>query len=152
MKPRVHQVNSVPVCSEQIFQTAEITQKTKKSFVTGKLGEKLASMYLQKKGYKIIAMNYHGRWGELDIVAGKDQKLVFVEVKTRKGSNFGPGSEAFDWQKKKRLLRTIGQFLKHNSLLKVESNAWQLDLIEIEFSPRNQEKGTIKHFQNVLED
>lgn len=55
----------------------------------GKLGEEIASSYLQKSGYKIIETNFYKRWGEIDIIAidpqassGKDV-LVFAEVKTR---------------------------------------------------------------------
>lgn len=55
----------------------------------GRHGEKIASEYLQKQGYKIVEMNFRQRYGEIDIVAiepqgsmGKDV-LVFVEVKTR---------------------------------------------------------------------
>lgn len=55
----------------------------------GKYGEKIASRYLQKQGYKVIEINFRQRYGEIDIVAveprgsmGQDV-LVFVEVKTR---------------------------------------------------------------------
>ncbi len=55
------------------------------NYLTGKLGEKLAAMYLQAKGYKIIQTNYRSnRFCELDIVAkNKDDIYVFIEVKTR---------------------------------------------------------------------
>lgn len=63
----------------------------------GRLGEKIASEYLQKYGHKIIEMNFRKRWGEIDIIsidssthsassgqAGSGQAtLVFIEVKTR---------------------------------------------------------------------
>lgn len=49
----------------------------------GRHGEKIASEYLQKQGYKIVEMNFHKRWGEIDIVALDKDTLVFVEVKTR---------------------------------------------------------------------
>jgi len=49
----------------------------------GRLGERIAAQYLSSQGYKIIEMNFHKRWGEIDIVARDDDTLVFVEVKTR---------------------------------------------------------------------
>ena len=56
----------------------------------GALGEELGCRYLKEKGYCILEMNYcnvHGRrLGEIDIVAEKDNKLVFVEVKSRFGT------------------------------------------------------------------
>lgn len=49
----------------------------------GKLGERIAANFLSFKGYRIIEMNFHKRWGEIDIVAIDQDTLVFVEVKTR---------------------------------------------------------------------
>ena len=53
----------------------------------GDLGEKIAEDYLLKKQYKIIGRNYWKPWGEIDLVARKDNKLIFVEVKTRDARN-----------------------------------------------------------------
>lgn len=50
----------------------------------GRLGENLVSDYLQAKGFLILARNWHaGRYGEIDIVAQKDEELFVVEVKTK---------------------------------------------------------------------
>lgn len=49
----------------------------------GRLGERIASQYLFSKGFKILEMNFHKRWGELDIITLDKDTLVFVEVKTR---------------------------------------------------------------------
>ncbi|PIW74862.1 MAG: YraN family protein, partial [Candidatus Portnoybacteria bacterium CG_4_8_14_3_um_filter_44_15] len=49
---------------------------------TGDLGEGIAAKYLENNGYKIIERNYRKNWGEIDIVARKDDCLIFVEVKT----------------------------------------------------------------------
>ena len=48
----------------------------------GKFGEDIACVFLKKHGYKIVERNYLRKWGELDIVAKKANKLCFVEVKT----------------------------------------------------------------------
>ena len=44
--------------------------------LTGRWGEELATEYLRKRGYKIIAMGYHTRMGEIDIIAEKRKYLV----------------------------------------------------------------------------
>ena len=49
----------------------------------GTLGEELAGIMLQEKGYKILAKNFRCRYGEIDIIASKNGVLAFVEVKTR---------------------------------------------------------------------
>ena len=68
-------------------------------------GEELASRALKKKGYQILARRERSRLGEIDIVARDGSALVFVEVKTRRGSRFGKPVEAVDRRKQKRLVR-----------------------------------------------
>src|SRR3989344_4949921 len=60
---------------------------------TGNRGEELASEYLQKKGYKIEERNFRTRFGELDIICRDGEILVFVEVKTKIGHDFGEPEE-----------------------------------------------------------
>lgn len=48
----------------------------------GIAGEKAAGLFLVKRGFKIIETNYRKRWGEIDIIAEKDGRVRFVEVKT----------------------------------------------------------------------
>lgn len=60
----------------------------------GSQGEDIASSFLTSKGYKIIARNFHSRFGEIDIIAIHNQILVFVEVKTRWSNRFGSPVEA----------------------------------------------------------
>ncbi len=47
----------------------------------GKLGEEIASKFLERKGFKIVLRNYRKPWGEIDIIAEKDDVVRFVEVK-----------------------------------------------------------------------
>ena len=55
----------------------------------GGRGEKIAASFLRRQGYRIIEKNYRTRLGEIDIVAREDEDLVFVEVKTRRSTEFG---------------------------------------------------------------
>lgn len=84
----------------------------------GKLGEQIASEYLQKQGYKIIETNFYKRWGEIDIVtidplASKGQDvLVIVEVKTRmEGDRITPEESMTTW--KIRTLKRTALFYKN---------------------------------------
>ena len=56
-------------------------EPTKKQKI-GKIGEDLACQYLLKNGYGVIERNYIKKWGEIDIIAKKSNKLHFVEVKS----------------------------------------------------------------------
>ena len=50
----------------------------------GRCGERLAAGYLSSHGYSVLEMNYRCRFGELDIVARRDDMVSFAEVKTRR--------------------------------------------------------------------
>lgn len=73
----------------------------------GAIGESAACDYLSKKGYLIERRNFRLAFGELDIVAiAPDGCRVFVEVKTRKNSNYGYPSEFVDRRKMERIRKT----------------------------------------------
>lgn len=111
----------------------------------GKWGEDLAARYLSQKGYLILARNVRTEYGEIDIVAQRDQTMVFVEVKTRTNRDFGYPETALTEKKKSHLLKAIQAYLqKENS----EPTAWQVDVLAIQ-----REKGgetLIEHFENAL--
>lgn len=74
----------------------------------GREGERLAQRHLRRHGYKILYRNFrapHG--GEVDLVC-RDRScdsLVFVEVKTRRSTDFGTPAEAVDLAKQKLIAR-----------------------------------------------
>ncbi len=77
----------------------------------GNKGEAFAAEYYRKKGYAVAAVNYHSRYGEIDVIAENGTHLVFIEVKTRKdGSRVAP-SESVDRRKRKKLILTAMKYL-----------------------------------------
>jgi putative endonuclease len=77
----------------------------------GARGEELACRYLKRRGYRILVRNYRSPFGELDIVAARGGKLIFCEVKARRGGGMGEVLEAVDAGKKKRIIRTALHYL-----------------------------------------
>lgn len=78
---------------------------------TGKAGENHIAKLLKKQGYRILELNYHSRFGEIDIIAERAPYIVFVEVKTReKGSMVSPW-EAITPAKQRKLILTAGSYL-----------------------------------------
>ena len=65
----------------------------------GKDGELIAFMFLQKEGFHILKTNWCYQKSEVDIIAQKDDFLVFIEVKTRGSKKFGKPEEAIDKKK-----------------------------------------------------
>lgn len=63
------------------------------NFLTGRKGEEIAAKFLEKKGFLIKERNFRTRFGEIDIVCLDRDILVFVEVKTKIGHDFGEPEE-----------------------------------------------------------
>ena len=82
----------------------------------GAHGEAIASAALARRGYRIVERNYRSRWGELDVVAYDGDTLVFVEVKARRGAQFGDPAFAVDRRKQRRLVRLAQQYLSRRRL------------------------------------
>ncbi|BAU27583.1 putative endonuclease [Aneurinibacillus soli] len=66
-------------------------------------GEEAACRYLESCGYEIVARNYRIRTAEIDLVMCDGDELVFVEVKTRRTTRFGHGSEAITPHKQRKI-------------------------------------------------
>ncbi len=75
----------------------------------GLRAETLAAWRLRLSGYRILARGYLARGGEIDIVAAKDDALVFVEVKAR--PTLEEALTAVTPQKRERISRAARQFL-----------------------------------------
>ncbi len=73
--------------------------------------EKKAAQLLAGKGMRILATNFRGRTGEIDLVAQDGACLVFVEVKYRADEKMGDALEAVDPRKQRRIIRTAQYFL-----------------------------------------
>lgn len=82
----------------------------------GKDGEDLACEELERRGYAILARRYRSRFGEIDIVARCAQMIVFVEVKTRAGDEFGGGAAAVTPWKQRRIAQMAIDYLSRNDL------------------------------------
>lgn len=68
--------------------------------------EEKAVALLEEQGYLILERNYRNRYGEIDIIARKEEMLVFVEVKYRSHQDYGDPLEAVGWQKQRRICRS----------------------------------------------
>ena len=82
--------------------------------LTGDFGEKAVCDYIIKKGYKIIDRNFHTSYGEIDIIAKYNDCMCFIEVKTRKNSNYGNASEYVDKNKQKKIIESAFIYLGEN--------------------------------------
>jgi putative endonuclease len=102
----------------------------------GKKGEEVALRFLKKKGYRIIERNYVCKMGEMDIVAKEKDALVFVEVKTRTSTDFGPPQLAVNSTKQRQLSKVALNFLKEKKLGDIKA---RFDVVAILLSPNGEE-------------
>lgn len=112
--------------------------------------ENYALEYLIKnKGYIFLNKNFRTRFGEIDLICkSKDGKLVFIEVKSRKGKF----KELYPWEsinlkKLKHLIKAIKFFLSKYNLHQAN---FQIDVVSIIFNQDRIIK--LQHFENITMD
>lgn len=115
--------------------------------ILGKKGEKLAREYLEKMGYIIIETNFYCRFGEIDIIARYNDKLAFIEVKTRGQDVFGKPAESVGFIKRNRIYKVAEFYTYINELYDVPMS---LDVIEVYVLESN--KVRIAHIKNAIID
>ena len=94
----------------------------------GAMGEAAAADWLRKKKWKILAMNYRCRFGEVDIIARDGDELVFVEVKLRKTGGYAPAAEYVTYAKQQKLRLAAESWLAENGL---EDPPCRFDVAEV---------------------
>ena len=110
---------------------------------TGKWGEDVSADYLAAKGYAIAERNWRSGHYEIDIVAYKNARIVFVEVKTRTRDYDDP-IEAVDRQKALRLIRAANVYIEAKDI----NHEMQFDLIAVNGSPDDYR---IEHIPDAFE-
>lgn len=90
------------------------TKETNKQ--KGDEGESLAATYLEEHGYHIVARQWRFERYELDLVATKENAVVFVEVKTRYSNTYGEPWEAVNKTKRKKICTSADAYIRQYDL------------------------------------
>lgn len=109
----------------------------------GKLGEDIATAYLEKHGYAIVERNDRLHHWEVDIIALKDGVLHFVEVKSRMSESFQSAEAAVDARKARRIMTVADRYIKSHK----RTEPAQIDIIAV---VKNGDSFTIRHTENVF--
>ena len=107
----------------------------------GKKGEEAALRFLKKRGYRIVEKNYVCKMGEMDIIAKEKDTLVFVEVKTRTSTFFGPPQLAVNSRKQRQLSKVALNYLNEKRLKDVKA---RFDVVAILLRQKGEEIELIK--------
>ena len=129
----------------------------------GEIGENIAVKFLVKHGFSIIDRNYTKKWGEIDIVAEKGNKLYFIEVKSvsRETLNtfipksYADSDERYEHRpednmhpwKLKRLSRTIQTYFLSKNI--DEGKEWQVDLLVV-YLCQKEKKVKVKVVSDII--
>ena len=117
----------------------------------GNVGENVACRFLEKRGFRIVERNYRKKWGEIDIIAEKDNILHFVEVKTNQvgfleQSDYRPEESVRLW-KKQRMSRAIRTYFAERRI--PDDKEFQIDVAAV-LLDQGRKKAKIKLIKNVL--
>lgn len=108
----------------------------------GNEGENLAAEFLKQKGFEIVARNYRFRRSEIDLIAKRENWLVFIEVKTRSSIEYGQPEEFVDDIKAYHIFEAAEEY--------IFSNDWQghvrFDVVSVTMGVETK----IDHFEDAI--
>jgi putative endonuclease len=116
--------------------------------VTGEAGERIASVYLKKLGYRILESNFRTPFGEIDIVAKHKGIVVFVEVKSRVTYSLGPPYLSVTRSKERHIVKNALFYLKR---LKISDADWRVDIVSVKLN-YDRKLESIELIENAVED
>ncbi len=115
----------------------------------GQQGEAIAAKHLCVKGYEIIATNWRCAYGEIDLIARKDDLLIFVEVKTRRAATTESALASISAAKRQKIISAVHHYLDEISTAEVDEPLWRIDVIAIAFGRST--LFTIDHVENAFD-
>jgi putative endonuclease len=112
----------------------------------GRWSEKRCERFLRRKGLRTLTRNYFCKLGELDLVmVDGGGAVVFVEVRSRTGEDFGPPEVTITSGKRERLKRAARHFL---AVHKIEDRPLRFDIITLVLGPAGPPQ--IRHYENAF--
>jgi putative endonuclease len=113
----------------------------------GDRGEDLAASVLQDAGYRVLERNYRFERNEVDLVCMDPKgggEIVFVEVKTRTGTGYGPPEASITDEKKAALVEVSRAYLHERQL---EGAPARFDVVGILLTDEDPE---VEHYKNAF--
>ena len=108
----------------------------------GSWGEERASQFLLNEGYEIIERNWRCAEGEMDIVAREGDCLAFVEVRTRRGRNYGTPEESVTRAKQMKLAELAQIYLQEHPEWE---GPWRIDVVAVELTGGQPRLRLVRH-------
>jgi putative endonuclease len=110
----------------------------------GELGERIAERWLRRQGWRVVQRRYRSGHRDIDLVVERDGMVAFVEVKARRGSQFGDPVEAVNWSKQKQLIRSASTWIDRHGK---PSECYRFDVVGVLVEG---ERVRVRHIANAF--
>lgn len=110
----------------------------------GRLGERIAERWLKRHGWRVVQRRFRNGHRDIDLVVERDGTVAFVEVKARRGSDFGGPIEAVNWSKQRELARSASVWIDRHGR---PSDAYRFDVVGVLVEG---ERVRIRHVPNAF--
>lgn len=114
----------------------------------GRIGEKIAKKYLLNLHFTILYENWRAGSYEIDLIGIKDNILHFIEVKTRRSTQYGFPEEFVDKRKAEALLHASELFLDRHP----QYEDYQFDILAVHINPSTRSAIDIQFFEHIWYD
>ena len=94
----------------------------------GELGERIAERWLRRRGWRVVQRRFRNGHRDIDLVVERDGTIVFVEVKARKGPEFGGPVQAVNYRKRKQLERSAMVWIDRHGR---EDESYRFDVVGV---------------------
>ena len=94
----------------------------------GELGERIAERWLRRQGWRVVQRRFRSGHRDIDLVVEREGTVAFVEVKARKGLEFGDPVEAVTWRKQRELGRSARVWIDRHGR---ESEEYRFDVFGV---------------------
>jgi putative endonuclease len=112
----------------------------------GRRGEAEAEKHLRGLGYRIVGRRERVLRGDIDLVAVDGRTVVFVEVRSRTGTEHGHPAETVGPQKQRRIAELATAYIHRHRL---EDASVRIDVVAVTFDPQG--KAVVEHYQNAFD-
>lgn len=118
-------------------------REQKPAHETGTEIEAIAKAFLEEQGLTILEQNFHCKFGEIDLIAKHNNKVIFVEVRYRKNSSYGSGANSVTTKKQQKIIATAKYYTTKIS----SRHDFRFDIISVSASNNTYKQNDL--FQDV---
>jgi putative endonuclease len=94
----------------------------------GELGERIAERWLRRRGWRIVQRRFRSGHRDIDLVVERDGTVAFVEVKARRGAEFGGPVQAVNYRKRRQLERSAHVWIDRHGR---EAESYRFDVVGV---------------------